>query len=165
MLMESARDGTRTCTTFKGQGIFLPTTTFVAPDFVRICGLDFLFAIFLYPEMLGAACQVSTPLLRNIRENLARDCHVKGFPEFKRFYIRNFFRCTQIKLSPSCLPFHHPGVVLQRYMPAANKKAFPNDRKGFERKTRLELATLGLGSQCSTTELFPQKNLIQTPQK
>ena len=105
-----ARNRTRTCTTGKGQGIFLPATVFTAPVFTKQPDLESGLSLrhASWPETSGAACQVSTPFL-HFWENLARDCHLKGFPDVKRFYIPDFSGCTQICLSPSCLPFHHPG--------------------------------------------------------
>ena len=42
---------------------------------------------------LGARRQVSTP---SRVKGLARDCHLKGFPEFDEFYSLRFRRGTQI---------------------------------------------------------------------
>ncbi len=44
---------------------------------------------------LGARRQVSTP---SRFKGLARDCHLKGFPEFDEFYSQRFRRGTQIRI-------------------------------------------------------------------
>ncbi len=50
----------------------------------RICGLDYPFTL---ASALGAARLVSTP---SPRWGLARDCHLRGFPDFEQFYIQGF---------------------------------------------------------------------------
>ena len=51
---------------------------------MRFCGLDFLFTLAF---ALDARRQVST---RSPDRGFARDCHVKGFPEFDAFYVHRF---------------------------------------------------------------------------
>ena len=55
---------------------------------------------------LGAARLVSTPSPETMNPGgLARDCHVKGFPEFEQFYIGGFPPSTQtIKSVASTIP-------------------------------------------------------------
>lgn len=65
--------------------------------------LDFPFTLFC--SNVGAVRQVSTPSL----SSLARDYHVKGFPEFERFYFKGFPLSTP-KRSPLRLPFRHWGI-------------------------------------------------------
>jgi hypothetical protein len=70
---------------------FLTTIAFATLSF---CGLDFLFIIDSF-ESLDARRQVST---RSIG-GFARDCQVKGFPEFDEFYMETFVSCTQFNKS------------------------------------------------------------------
>jgi hypothetical protein len=55
---------------------------------------------------LGAARLVSTPS-RLLSPGLARDCHLRGFPEFEQFCIAGFPASTQVVLSPLRMPFRH----------------------------------------------------------
>lgn len=71
----------------RAQRIFLPTTAFAALASLRICGLDYPFTL-SRPRDVGAARLVSTPSMP--AHGLARDCHVRGFPEFEQFYISSF---------------------------------------------------------------------------
>ena len=52
---------------------------------------------------LGAARLVSTPF-PPFRRDLARGCHIKGFPEFEQFYVPGFPGRTQFASSPLRLP-------------------------------------------------------------
>lgn len=68
------------------QRIFLPSTAFAAAFKA--------FVVWTIPSpypgwvrYLGAARLVSTP---SLQKGLARDCHVKGFPEFEQFCILGF---------------------------------------------------------------------------
>ncbi len=80
--------------------IFIPATAFAAAIF-GVCGLDYPFTLARLErrhhtsnstrEALGAARLVSTPSL----SGLARDRHVKGFPEFEQFYFPGFPGSTQ----------------------------------------------------------------------
>ena len=66
-----------------------------------VCGLDYPFTL---ASALGAARLVSTPSPRE-PWGLARDCHVKGFPEFEQFCIGGFPPSTQpIKSVASTIP-------------------------------------------------------------
>ena len=62
--------------------IFLPTTVFTATVKCLWSGLSLGHIIL----DLGPVRQVSTPSL----SGLARDCHLKGFPEFEQFYSYRF---------------------------------------------------------------------------
>ncbi|HIF60880.1 MAG TPA: hypothetical protein EYQ26_15565 [Rhodospirillales bacterium] len=62
--------------------IFLPTTAFTATKKCLWSGLSLDHIIL----DLGPVRQVSTPSL----SGLARDCHLKGFPEFEQFYSYRF---------------------------------------------------------------------------
>ena len=73
------------------------------PSDVR--GLDYPFTLAF---ALGAARLVSTPSL----SGLARDCHLKGFPEFGQFYAGGFPPRTQVSSSPLRLPFRHARTAL-----------------------------------------------------
>ena len=68
--------------------IFLPTTAFTATKKCLWSGLSLDHIIL----DLGPVRQVSTPSL----SGLARDCHLKGFPEFEQFYSYCFQYGTQI---------------------------------------------------------------------
>ena len=73
-----------------------------------VCGLDYPFAMRRIvpaslklrrtsPGVSGAARLVSTPS-RLVAPGLARDCHLKGFPEFEQFCIAGFPASTQVFL-------------------------------------------------------------------
>ena len=47
---------------------------------------------------LGAARLVSTPSRRTSSAGLARDCHLRGFPDFEQFCFSGFPESTQIAL-------------------------------------------------------------------
>ena len=70
------------------QRIFLPTTAFAANRSCLWSGLS----LHLQHYLLRASRQVSTPPL----SGLARDCHIKGFPEFDWIHSRDFSRGAQI---------------------------------------------------------------------
>jgi len=60
-----------------------------------VCGLDYTFIVGALAP-LDAARLVSTPSHRPFGPGrLARDCHVKGFPEFEQFCIPGFPESTQ----------------------------------------------------------------------
>jgi len=61
----------------------------LSPPPFGVCGLDYTFTM---ASALGAARLVSTPSPRG----LARDCHLKGFPDFGQFYVAGFPARTQI---------------------------------------------------------------------
>jgi len=62
-----------------------------SPD---VCGLDYPFTVPRW-RGLGAARLVSTPSEALSRQGLARDCQLKGFPEFEQFCIAGFPASTQ----------------------------------------------------------------------
>ena len=77
------------------QRIFVPATAFAAATIHGVCGLDYPFTLARFA--LGAARLVSTPSRRPFgRSGLARDCHVKGFPDFEQFCIPRFRESTQV---------------------------------------------------------------------
>ena len=59
-----------------------------------VCGLDYPFTV-PRERGLGAARLVSTPSATLSRCGLARDCQLKGFPEFEQFCIAGFPVSTQ----------------------------------------------------------------------
>jgi len=59
-----------------------------------VCGLDYPFTM-PRERGLGAARLVSTPSATFSRCGLARDCQLKGFPEFEQFCIAGFPVSTQ----------------------------------------------------------------------
>ncbi len=102
VLADGADGGTRTPTSFR------PTDFLTCYGFRRRCRQRLWSGLSLHlswpdglmdktessviQKALGAARLVSTPSL----SGLARDCHVKGFPEFGQFYFPGFPRSTQI---------------------------------------------------------------------
>jgi hypothetical protein len=87
------------------QRIFLPATALAATWGIPcVCGLDYPFTMLRINHSLGAARLVSTPSTMLSHSGLARDRHVKGFPEFEQFYIACFHTSTQFGLSPLRLP-------------------------------------------------------------
>jgi hypothetical protein len=66
---------------------------------------------------LGAARLVSTPSIMLSHHSLARDCHLKGFPEFEQFCTVCFHAGTQFGLSPLRLPFRHARITKCGYKP------------------------------------------------
>ena len=72
----------------------------LSPPSLDVCGLDYPFTIAF---AVGAARLVSTPSL----SGLARDCHVRGFPEFGQFCVSGFPREHSTSSSPLRLPFRH----------------------------------------------------------
>jgi hypothetical protein len=78
----------------------MPTAAFAARTrrlgaLTPVCGLDYPFTIPAKLQGLGAARLVSTPS-RLVAPGLARDCHVKGFPDFEQFCIAGFPASTQV---------------------------------------------------------------------
>lgn len=78
------------------QRIFLPATAFTATPFGA-------FVVWTIPSpwrvrALGAARLVSTPSQGppSRPQGLARDRHVRGFPEFEQFYVADFPARTQV---------------------------------------------------------------------
>jgi hypothetical protein len=59
-----------------------------------VCGLDYPFTVPRW-RGLGAARLVSTPSEALSRQGLARDCQLRGFPEFEQFCIAGFPASTQ----------------------------------------------------------------------
>jgi len=90
----------------------MPSAAFAART--RRLGRPRRFAVWTIPSpyalvftgVSGAARLVSTPS-RLVAPGLARDCHVKGFPEFEQFCTSGFPGGTQFFLSPQRLPFRH----------------------------------------------------------
>ena len=77
-----------------GRRIFLPLRLSPPPWSVTgVRGLDYTFTI-SQEWGLGAARLVSTP--SGAAASLARDRHVKGFPDFEQFYALGFPKGTQI---------------------------------------------------------------------
>ena len=74
----------------------------------KVWGLDYPFAMPKSVSGLGAARLVSTPSQperRLLRQSLARDRHVTGFPDFEQFYHRRFpGGHSSFRLSPVRLP-------------------------------------------------------------
>ena len=69
--------------------------------------------LFLHLGAMLFRCAVSslcTFLLSKAWLKIAIGVTRYGFLEFTAFYISLFRECTQLCLSPSCLPFHHQGV-------------------------------------------------------
>ena len=69
----------------------------------RVCGLDYTFTVArsrfrCRPSSLYTFAPVDRPV------RLARDCQVKGFPEFGQFCIPGFPGSTQVASSPLRLP-------------------------------------------------------------
>jgi hypothetical protein len=70
---------------------FLTTSTFAALSFERqVRGLDYPFALGFDTRRRCPSSLYTFPFL-----GLARDCHLKGFPEFEQFYIFGFPKSTQ----------------------------------------------------------------------
>ena len=91
----------------------------------NVCGPDYSFTIGWVP--LGVSCLVSAPsFFQRLGSRLPADGFRKGFLEFTTFYIPGFPRCTQICLSPSCLPFHHQGIWLNKRFAARSHKDTKN---------------------------------------
>jgi hypothetical protein len=61
---------------------------------------------------VGAARLVSTPspAKRRFGGSLARDCHLKGFPDFEQFCIHGFPRSTQFFKSVASTSFATPAT-------------------------------------------------------
>ena len=84
-----------------GSTDFHTTSAFAAAASVRVCGLDYPFAMPF--SRLGAARLVSTP--SRLAPGLARDRHVTGFPEFGQFCAAGFPAGTQfLKSDASAIP-------------------------------------------------------------
>ena len=69
--------------------------------------------LFLHHGFMLFRCAVSslcTFLLSKAWLKIAIGVTRYGFLEFTAFYISLFRECTQMCLSPSCLPFHHQGL-------------------------------------------------------
>jgi len=74
-------------------GLCLPTTVFTASFiYERICGLDFLFTLLLFLIVrVPAIKSLHLPSEALAKEGLARDYHVKDFPEFDRIHTEISF--------------------------------------------------------------------------
>jgi len=106
-----ARGGTRKNVRAEGlepsrafaQRIFVPSTAFAAPPFALAstsAGLRSGLSLHRAQDLLsGVRCCPSslyTFPAGMLRPGLARDCHVKGFPEFGQFCIAGFPASTQV---------------------------------------------------------------------
>ncbi len=78
--------------------------------------------LYLHPNQLalGAARLVSTP---SEYIGLARDCQIRGFPEFEQFYTHRFQWGTQLVQVPCVYQFHHvrDGNSLSGFRPLINR--------------------------------------------
>jgi hypothetical protein len=73
----------------------------------RVCGLDYPFTVpGVSPEVRCCPSSLYTFPAERVRPGLARDCHVKGFPEFGQFCIARFWASTQVflKSAASAIP-------------------------------------------------------------
>ena len=101
-----ASGGTRTRTAFSGQGIFLPL--WLSPP-VSVCGPDYSFTVDL--KSLGVSCLVSAPSSRRrLGSRLPSALPVKASLTLRQSTSLLSERALKLRLSPSCLPFHHQGV-------------------------------------------------------
>src|SRR5271165_2397027 len=89
-------------------GFSRPSTAFAAPA-VRVWGLDYPFTVSRMYFPVFRCCPSSLYTFPTgpdfSGQGLARDRHVKGFPEFEQFCIAGFPASTQVsRLSPMRLP-------------------------------------------------------------
>ncbi len=65
----------------------------------KVCGLDYPFTVpRIAPGVRCCPSSLYTFPAEKLRPGLARDCHVKGFPEFGQFYFASFPASTQVLL-------------------------------------------------------------------
>lgn len=92
--------------------IFLPATAFAAARGLPLARLGSGLSLHRAPQKrgIGAARLVSTPSTMLSHDDLARDRHLTGFPEFEQFCTARFRVGTQFGLSPLRLPFRHARI-------------------------------------------------------